>query len=244
MKKSLLILTLTAGIGSMFAAEEAKPRPDTGLLGSEAVGKSAGEAVKSGIGSLFGSTAKSGAAAAVTAATGIPPLNLNLNINTDVTNCNTGDIVNNVTGSNNQVQNVITTTCNKVAGASGDVARFTLPSQKVTVTTVQDIEIYPNIAYEFVLANGKTASFAAVAGEPLYSASGITTPVTTYTQRTKGNRWSERFRFGVDNVIGTEFIAPMRVYPNGKAEIFFPNPVNYNNARRLDLDLLNLRMPV
>ncbi len=231
-----IVLALTMGlVGSNLYAGEAKPKADTGL--TEKVLSSGTGLLKD----LGGTAIKTGASAA--AGSVLPPLNLNLNldINQETTNCLTGDTVNNVTGDGNTIQNVLTANCNRVGGATGDVQKFTLSNNKaVTINKIVDMPLLANTSYNFTFAKG-SASFAALLNP---SVGGLT--VTTYTTRLKTrDRWAEHFTFGVEgNAYTAEGLAPMRVYPDGKVEIFFPNPLDPENAIRFDINVLNPRTPV
>lgn len=240
-----IVLALTMGlVGSNLHAGESKPTPSPAP--TPTLAESAGEAAaKAGTDFLkgLGGTAANTAVKTGMAAAGLPPLNLNtnINVNTNITNCLSGDTVNNVTGSNNQVQNVLTATCNRAGGATGDIGKFTLANNKtVAVYKVVDMPLLANTSYNFTFANG-SASFAALIKS---SVSGQV--VTTYTTRQKArDRWTEHHTFGLEgNPYTGAGIAPMRVYPNGRVEIFFPNPVDPNNAIRFDVNVLNLRTPV
>lgn len=233
-----IVLAVTMGLaGSNLygALQESKPTPSpapTPTL-AETAGKTASKAGTDFLKGLGGTAATTAAAAA-----GIPPLNLNLNISTDVVNCVSGDTVTNVTGNNNQVQNVISATCNRVAGATGDVVPLMFESNKViTVAQVMDLTVMADTAYNFNFSRG-TGSIASVVKN---SARGY--EVVLYTTRSKASGfWVERYSFGVTgNPFGAQGIAPMRVYPNGNVQIFFPNPVNPKGAVRFEINLLNPR---
>lgn len=236
-----LVLALTMSfVGSnLYAEDVAKPTPSpapTATL-AETAGKTAGKAGTDFLKGIGGAAAGTAAAAA-----GIPPLNLNLNIDTKVIKCNDGDNISTVNGDNNQIQN-IRGNCDQRIGATGDVARFTLPSTVVTVNKAhQDIKLLPNVAYNFIFDGGRSS--AALAAYVAPTVSGF--EVVIYTTRTTArDRWTERFRFGVDGQAFTnEAIAPLRVYPDGKVQLFFPDPSNQADAVRLELNVLNRRTVV